>query len=349
MKNNTHLLKPDTVYGISIRPKYINIDGKKYNFELDYIGMGIDTDGDCIKTLNKDDNIKKLLDNNKVYVYKYGLTPPTNVYRPIKILNQIFDNYNHLLKDGKIYAINSEYITINKSRYTYEISNKGSLGLDTIHADIIKIHKMDDGTIGLSNCNQNRLVCEDREESNETRITITGKYKKMSALDQARLETINGKNKSSTVKDIININIDRVIQKILNSSVYKNGKLAKEFIDLNPNMLDNRVIKIHVINTFKPINVNDIESYIKKQGMLEQPIGMYELYVYRYINLFILSVYTNPITHHLLSSKHFIGIPAVWEGDNIINMLKDSENNYKKIKRIYKLVGFLRDVRNCKK
>ena len=196
MKNNTHLLKPDTVYGISIRPKYINIDGKKYNFELDYIGMGIDTDGDCIKTLNKDDNIKKLLDNNKVYVYKYGLTPPTNVYRPIKILNQIFDNYNHLLKDGKIYAINSEYITINKSRYTYEISNKGSLGLDTIHADIIKIHKMDDGTIGLSNCNQNRLVCGDQEETIDARIIITGIYKKMSALDQARLETINGKNKS---------------------------------------------------------------------------------------------------------------------------------------------------------
>ena len=50
MKINNKLLKPLTAYPISIDPKFILINNKFYDFELDYIGLGLDVDGDSITT-----------------------------------------------------------------------------------------------------------------------------------------------------------------------------------------------------------------------------------------------------------------------------------------------------------
>lgn len=334
MKINNKLLKPLTVYPISIDPKFILINNKFYDFELDYIGLGIDVDGDTVTTGIDPNYVSKL---------------PTNLsLKRIKILKEININYNNLLKDKGIYVINSEYIKIKKSCYTYEITNKILLGLDLLHGDIIKVTKLNNNTFAVSNCNKNVAVSDDVGCYHEVQgyINITGRYKKMTQLDKTRLDVINGKDKSSSVKDLINNNIDKVLQKILKSNVYKNGKIVNEFINLNPNMLDNRVDKNLSVNPFIPITVNSIEYYIKKEGMLEQPIGMYELYVYKFINLYILKVFPNTtLSQHLLSSKYFIGTPPVWEGENIINILKDCEHNYKEIKGIYKLVGFLNKVR----
>ncbi len=50
MKNNNHLLKPYTNYAIDKNNNYIIIDGEKYRYEMDTHKLGLDPDGDTIRT-----------------------------------------------------------------------------------------------------------------------------------------------------------------------------------------------------------------------------------------------------------------------------------------------------------
>lgn len=50
MKNNNHLLKPYTNYAIDKNNNYIIIDGEKYRYEMDTLKLGLDPDGDAIRT-----------------------------------------------------------------------------------------------------------------------------------------------------------------------------------------------------------------------------------------------------------------------------------------------------------
>lgn len=54
MINNTHLLKPNTVYFVHYIKGYIVIDNENYNCEIDHTNLGIDLDGDTITICNTD-------------------------------------------------------------------------------------------------------------------------------------------------------------------------------------------------------------------------------------------------------------------------------------------------------
>lgn len=325
MKINNKLLKPLTVYPISIDPKFILINNKFYDFELDYIGLGIDVDGDTITTSIDPNYVSKL--------------PTSLSLKRIKILKEININYNNLLKDKGTYVINSEYIKIKKSCYTYELTNKILLGLDLLHGDILKVTKLNDNTFAVSNCNKNNVVSDDVGCLHEVQgyINITGRYKKMTQLDKTRLDVINGKNRSSEIKTLLQNKIDNMIKKIENTSAYKNGKIVKDFIRLNPNMLDKNITK----NPYNIPNYNIILNSIKNEN-ITKPLGMLELYLFDAINRIYFIMSMGELNQNLLSTKHCdIDIPPVWVGDETISIMKKYESLYKKVKKLYKIAGLL--------
>lgn len=328
MKINNKLLKPLTLYPISIDPKFILINNKFYDFELDYIGLGIDVDGDTITTGIDPNYVSKL--------------PTSLSLKRIKILKEININYNNLLKDKGIYVINSEYIKIKKSCYTYEITNKILLGLDLLHGDIIKVTKLNDDTFAVSNCNKNVAVSDDVGSYHEVQgyINITGRYKKMSQLDKTRLDVINGKNRSSEIKTLLQNKIDGMIKKIENTSAYKNGKITKDFIRLNPNMLDKNITK----NPYNIPNYNDILNSIKNES-ITRPLGMLELYLFDATNRIYFNIAMGETSQNILSTKHCIGVVPVWVGDETISIMKKYESLYKKAKKLYKIAGLLNKTR----
>lgn len=322
-KNNNRLLKPGTVYGICVKKGYIIIDGKFFNFELDYEFLGLDVDGDTIKTL-KDKNYVTSILSNKI--------------TSIKILGEIDKNYNHFLKDNKIYHINANYISIGKSKFTYEIANKSKLNLDLVIGSAVTAIKTIDGEFVVKNTNP-IFVSENFGNDQEVTcpIKITGYYKEISILNKVRLNVIKGENKTNEIKHRLSAVIENVVKKIQSMSAYKNGKIVKDFIRLNPNMIDKNITK----NPYNIIpNYNDI-LYSLKYENLTRPLGMLELYLFDAVNRVYFTMGFVGINQHLLSTKHCVVTPPVWEGDETISIMKKYEKLYKEIKKLYKIAGLL--------
>lgn len=76
--DNTFLLRTNTNYPIDIRAGYVLIDNRKYKFELDTKGLGLDIDGDTIQT--------SML--NHAMVCRAGYKIDLN-YKQIKILGEL--------------------------------------------------------------------------------------------------------------------------------------------------------------------------------------------------------------------------------------------------------------------
>lgn len=325
MKNNNHLLKPNTTYAIWTDRDCIIIDGKKYHYDMDVSNLNLDKDGDCIKTSN-DAEVK--------YVYRMTtVTDTTNVaLTEINVLGEMKE-YDHLLKDGKTYVINSDCIVIGKTKYRYSLSNRSLLGLDLIHSDIVKV-KRDGDIFNVSNCNNDG-------NTHTGVIHILGKYFVMSQLDKTRLDIINGKDKSTKIKQLLQDKISKILLKIQNSKPYKNGKLTQEFININPEMVYPEIESIDLNDgLFKQ---SDILYFTTHEKVLH-PIGMFELRLYRTINAFIFKAFSF-ISQNMLSTKHMIGTPPEWEGDSIIKLLEKYEDLYKEIKSLYKITGLLTKLR----
>lgn len=322
-KNNNRLLKPGTAYGVCVKKGYIIIDGKFFNFELDHEYLGLDIDGDTIKTL-KDKNYVTSILSDKI--------------TSIKILGEINKNYNHFLKDNKIYHINANYISIGKSKFTYEIANKSKLNLDLVVGSAVTAMKTINGEFVVKNTHP-IFVSENFGNDQEVTcpIKITGYYKEISNLNKVRLNVIKGENRSDEIKHCLTTVIENVANKIQSTTAYKNGKITKNFIRLNPNMLDKNITK----NPYNIIpNYNDI-LYSLKYENLTRPLGMLELYLFDAVNRVYFTMGFGILNQHKLSTKHFVGKAPVWLGDEAITELRKYEKLYKEIKKLYKIAGLL--------
>lgn len=252
-------------------------------------------------------------------------------------MKEVKKNFNHLLKSGKVYPIMiypESYILINRRKYSFDLE-KHNLSLD-LDGDTVVIARVKDKILILPTI----TTSPDRSYSYGI-IDNLQPYRTLSNLDRTRLDTINGKEKSSKVRELMIPRIDRIIQKIMNSSAYKNGKVTADFISINPDMIHPMIKSININTKYSQ---SGIKHHISNK-IVEHPLGMFELYLYRLLNFYMVKVHPPVMSQQALSSKHFIGIPPVWEGKDIINMLNNYEEYYKEIKSIYKMAGLLTRLR----
>lgn len=253
-------------------------------------------------------------------------------------MKEVKKNFNHLLKSGKVYPIMIypvSYILINKRKYSFDLE-KHNLSLD-LNGDTVVIARVKDEILILPTINTSPA-------RNYGIIDNLQPFRTLSTLDKTRLDTINGKDKSSKVRELLTIRIDRVIQKILNSSAYKNGKITADFLSINPYMLHPMIKSININTKYSQ---SEIMYYVSNK-IVERPLGMFELYLYRLLNFYMFKIYPPFMAQQSLSSKHFIGTPPVWLGDSVISILNNYEEYYKEIKSIYKMSGILEKLRRDK-
>lgn len=243
-------------------------------------------------------------------------------------MQEVKKNFNHLLKSGKVYPIMiypESYILINRRKYSFDLE-KHNLSLD-LNGDTVVIARVKDEILILPTI----TTSSDRSYGI---IDNLQPYRTLSNLDRTRLDTINGKEKSSKVRELMIPRIDRIIQKIMNSSAYKNGKVTADFISINPDMIHPMIKSININTKYSQ---SGIKHHISNK-IVEHPLGMFELYLYRLLNFYMVKVHPPVMSQQALSSKHF-------KGKDIINMLNNYEEYYKEIKSIYKMAGLLTRLR----
>lgn len=171
-------------------------------------------------------------------------------------------------------------------------------------------------------------------------------HKKLTKLDQIRLDVHSGKSKSSEFEGEFLIRIGMAVGKIQNSSAYKNGELTSYFLSLNPGIEKILYPDIDLL----PFYPYAIEYHVKNKS-IPQTLSMFELKLYRLVRLYMVRLYPSPLSQsllsckHIISCKHMLGPVPEWTGEDTVKLIKSYESNYKEIKKIYKLTGLLNKLR----
>lgn len=169
-------------------------------------------------------------------------------------MKEVKKNFNHLLKSGKIYPIMIypvSYILINKRKYSFDLEKRNlSLDLDGDTVLIARIKK--DEILILPTTNTSTV-------RNYGIIDNLQPFRTLSTLDLFRLDTINGKCVSNAALILLSKKIEFIIKRLLKSSVYNNGNLTKNFIDLNPELLDIAIIN-NKLNNLTALNLRAMSS-----------------------------------------------------------------------------------------
>ena len=244
-------------------------------------------------------------------------------------MQEVKKNFNHLLKSGKIYPIMiypESYILINRRKYSFDLE-KHNLSLD-LNGDTVVIARVKDEILILPTI----TTSPDR---NYGIIDNLQPYRTLSNLDRTRLDTINGKCISNAVLILLSKKIEFMLKRLLKSSAYNNGNLTKNFIDLNPELLDIAIINSK-LNNLTAINLramsSNTDAYLLELG--------YFITV-RFMISFLGSLNKK---YNINTSLH---APAIYEPEVKI-ILGLYERLYKEVKKLSKVRILIENVRKDK-
>lgn len=246
-------------------------------------------------------------------------------------MKEVKKNFNHLLKSGKIYPIMiypESYILINRRKYSFDLE-KHNLSLD-LDGDTVVIARVKDEILILPTI----TTSPDRSYSYGI-IDNLQPYRTLSNLDRTRLDTINGKCISNAVLILLSKKIEFMLKRLLKSSAYNNGNLTKNFIDLNPELLDIPIINSK-LNNLTAINLramsSNTDAYLLELG--------YFITV-RFMISFLGS----------LNKKYNINIslhaPTIYEPE-VKTIMGLYERVYKEVKKLTKVRVLIENVRKDK-
>ena len=86
MKNNNHLLKPNTVYAVYLNNQFMIINSKKYRFKLDTTGWNnMERDGDTITTT------ECFGDDGDGLVVRYPITSVVSLVKQLTVLEEVVE------------------------------------------------------------------------------------------------------------------------------------------------------------------------------------------------------------------------------------------------------------------
>lgn len=246
-------------------------------------------------------------------------------------MKEVKKNFNHLLKSGKVYPIMiypESYILINRRKYSFDLE-KHNLSLD-LDGDTVVIARVKDKILILPTI----TTSPDRSYSYGI-IDNLQPYRTLSNLDRTRLDTINGKCISNAVLILLSKKIEFMLKILLKSSAYNNGNLTKNFIDLNPELLDIPIINSK-LNTLTAINLramsSNTDTYLLELG--------YFITV-RYMLSFLCGLNKK---YNVNTSLH---APATYEPE-VKTILGLYERLYKEVKKLSKVKILIENVRRDK-
>lgn len=244
-------------------------------------------------------------------------------------MKEVKKNFNHLLKSGKVYPIMiypESYILINRRKYSFDLE-KHNLSLD-LNGDTVVIARVKDEILILPTI----TTSPDRSYGI---IDNLQPYRTLSNLDRTRLDTINGKCISNAVLILLSKKIEFMLKRLLKSSAYNNGNLTKNFIDLNPELLDIAIINSK-LNNLTAINLramsSNTDAYLLELG--------YFITV-RFMISFLGSLNKKYNVHTNITA------PAIYEPE-VKTILGLYERLYKEVKKLSKVRILIENVRKDK-
>lgn len=244
-------------------------------------------------------------------------------------MKEVKKNFNHLLKSGKVYPIMiypESYILINRRKYSFDLE-KHNLSLD-LNGDTVVIARVKDEILILPTI----TTSPDRSYGI---IDNLQPYRTLSVLDRTRLDTINGKCISNAVLILLSNKIESKLKRLYSASAYNNGNLTKNFIDLNPELLDIAIIN-NKLNNLTAINLRAMSSNTDAY-LLE--LGYY--ITVRYLLTFLGG----------LNKKYNVNtrltIPATYEPE-VKTIVGLYEKIYKEVKKLAKVRVLIENVRKDK-
>lgn len=244
-------------------------------------------------------------------------------------MKEVKKNFNHLLKSGKVYPIMIypvSYILINKRKYSFDLE-KHNLSLD-LNGDTVVIARAKDEILILPTINTS-------PDRNYGIIDNLQPFRTLSTLDLFRLDTINGKCVSNAALILLSKKIEFMLKRLLKSSAYNNGNLTKNFIDLNPELLDITIIN-NKLNNLTALNLRamstNTDAYLLELG--------YFITV-RYMLSFLGGLNKK---YNVNTSLH---APATYEPE-VKTILGLYERLYKEVKKLSKVKILIENVRKDK-
>lgn len=246
-------------------------------------------------------------------------------------MKEVKKNFNHLLKSGKIYPIMiypESYILINRRKYSFDLE-KHNLSLD-LDGDTVVIARVKDKILILPTI----TTSPDRSYSYGI-IDNLQPYRTLSNLDRTRLDTINGKCISNAVLILLSKKIEFMLKRLLKSSAYNNGNLTKNFIDLNPELLDIAIINSK-LNNLTAINLRAMSSNT----------DAYLLELGYFITVRIMISFLGSLNKKYNVHTN-ITAPAIYEPE-VKTILGLYERLYKEVKKLSKVRILIENVRKDK-